>query len=108
MGISVFVGVNLLKESFFGIDDKTRKNIYIYLWYVSFLKFIIFLIEGYFSPYSINDVTLPPIIICLSAVISTINLIALMSLNLQWKINKFFEWYIRVFILDSSFKYFHL
>ena len=55
---SIFVPIDLVKESFYEIDSRTRRNIYIFLWYNSYLAFIIYLLKDFFIFNPPNEVVL--------------------------------------------------
>ncbi len=94
----ILVPTGLLKESFFEINRKYRRNIYIYLWYISGLGYIVFWVEDVFFLGIISEIVFPPLISFLFTFLFIINLFALVSLKLNLMANRILEWYTKVFI----------
>ena len=79
---SIFVPIDLVKESFYEIDSRTRRNIYIFLWYKSYLEFIIYLLKNFFIFNSPNEIVLHPSnILCILP--STIDIVGVTYLSLR-------------------------
>ena len=95
----VFLPLNLQMESFFEIDNKDRRKIYIYLWFTLFFSFIV-LLEGRAFIASLPNKVPPDHIEFLYVFWCIIDFIALLSLSLGFTKKLFCKWIIKIFILD--------
>ena len=102
----MFTPLGLLKEAFLEIDDKTRRNLYIYLWYSSCLYFIVTLARKIFILSLPEEGTLHPAMEISFIIFSIINLFVLIHFSLWKTTNVIFEWLIKIFIFELQLQTF--
>ena len=107
----IFIPLSLLKESFFEIDNKSRRNIYIYLWYTLCVDLIITFGRRIFMLYP-SEADIPNQFIEIALIIFLIiDFFALLILSLRCIKGMFSELLVKVFIFEfhiQTFPYIYL